>query len=90
MKTLQINDLDYSDEIDESSMSAVSGGMNFGVQGPQAAPVGVLGGGFFSPQIVTSVPVNVPVSVQLDLDTALDLENRIGTVVASAASTTGV
>jgi hypothetical protein len=61
MKTLKISDLEMSKDLDGASMETVSGGMNLGLQGPQVAPVGVAGGGFFSPQVVTSVPVNVPV-----------------------------
>jgi hypothetical protein len=86
MKTLKINDLEISKDLDDASMKTVSGGMNFGLQGGQLAPVDVAGGGFFSPQVVTSVPVNVPVSIQLDLDTALDLDTSVANVIASAAS----
>lgn len=86
MKTLKINDLELSKDLDDASMKTVSGGMNFAGQGGQLAPVDVAGGGFFSPQVVTSVPVNVPVAIQLDLDTALDLDNSVANVIASAYS----
>jgi len=86
MKTLKINDLEMSKDLDDASMTSVSGGMNFGAQGGQLAPVDVGGGGFFSPTVVTSVPVNVPVSIQLDLDTALDLDTNVANVIASAYS----
>ena len=86
MKTLKISDLETTKDLDDASLKSVRGGMNLGAQGGQIAPVGVSGGGFFSPQVVTSVPVNVPVAIQLDLDTALDLDTSVANVIASAYS----
>ena len=84
MKTLKINDLELSKDMDDASMKTVSGGMNFGAQGGQLAPVGVAGGGFFSPQVVTSAPVNAPVAQINDNDLHLDIENKTANVLASA------
>ena len=86
MKTLKLDDLEISKDLDRDTMSGVSGGMNLAAQGGQSAPVGAIGGGFFSPQVVTSVPVNIPIAIALDLDTALDIDNDIANVVASAYS----
>ena len=86
MKTLKIDDIEISKDLDRDTMSGVSGGMGLIGQGGQGAPVGVVGGGFFSPQVVTSVPVNVPVAISLDLDSALDIDTDIANVVASAYS----
>jgi Iap family predicted aminopeptidase len=66
--TMMIKDLEVSKDLASEELSAVRGGANSIVQGGQYAPVAVQGGGFFSPQVVTSVPVNAPVAVLTDND----------------------
>ena len=86
MKTLKIDDLETSRDLDETSMTTVRGGLNLSGQGGQVAPVTGIGGGIFSPTGVTSVPVNVPIAVQLDLDNKIGIDTDIANVIASAAS----
>jgi hypothetical protein len=86
MKTLKIDDLETSKELDETTMKNINGGMNLIGQGGQFTPVTAIGGGFFSPQIVTNVPVNVPIAIQLDLDNNLGIDTNVANVIASAAS----
>lgn len=87
MKTLSINDLEISKDLDDASMQSVSGGMlAFEQFAGQSAPLDVAGGGIFSPTVVTSVPVNTQVGVVLDLDTKLDLDSSVANVIASAYS----
>jgi hypothetical protein len=86
MKTLKIDDLAIRKELDKASLKAIHGGFNLSGQGGLVAPVTAVGGGFFSPQVVTSVPVNVPVSIQLDLDNRLGIDTNVANVIASAAS----
>jgi hypothetical protein len=90
MKTLNINDLEISKDLDDASMKSVTGGMfGLGQVAGQQSPLDVAGGGIFSPTVVTSVPVNTQVGVVVDLDTALDLENSVANVIASAYSGIG-
>jgi Iap family predicted aminopeptidase len=81
--TMMIKDLEVSKDLASEELSAVRGGANTIVQGGQYAPVAVQGGGFFSPQVVTSVPVNAPVAVLTDNDLKLDLETNVATVAQS-------
>lgn len=85
MKTLKIDDLETRKALDAAAMKTITGGNLIG-QGGQFTPVTAIGGGIFSPQVVTNVPVNVPIAIQLDLDTNLDVDTRIANVIASAAS----
>ena len=80
---MMIKDLEVSKDLASEELSAVRGGANSIVQGGQYAPVAVQGGGFFSPQVVTSVPVNAPVAVLTDNDLKLDLDTNIATVAQS-------
>jgi Iap family predicted aminopeptidase len=80
---MMIKDLEVSKDLASEELSAVRGGANSIVQGGQYAPVAVQGGGFFSPQVVTSVPVNAPVAVLTDNDLKLDLETNVATVAQS-------
>jgi hypothetical protein len=88
MTTLKITDLETSTELDREAMIAVSGGMGFNSisQGGMFAPVANAGGGFSfaSPTTIVSTPINVPVAINLDLDTALDIDSQIATVVGSS------
>jgi hypothetical protein len=43
----------------------------------------VQGGGFFSPQVVTSAPVNAPVAQINDNDLHLDIENKTANIAQS-------
>ena len=86
MKTLKIDDLQISRELDAASMEGINGGMNLSGQGGQIAPVTAVGGGIFSPQVITSTPVNIPIAIQLDLDTDLGISTDVANVIASAAS----
>jgi len=88
MTTLKITDLETSTELDREAMIAVSGGMGFNSisQGGMFAPVANAGGGFSfaSPTTIVSTPVNVPIAINLDLDSALDIDNQISSVVGSS------
>jgi hypothetical protein len=86
MKTLKIDDLETRKELDHAAMKTLNGGLNLSGQGGLVAPVTAVGGGFFSPQVVTSVPVNVPIAIQLDLDNKLGIDTNVANVIASAAS----
>ena len=92
MSNLKISDLESSGELDREAMTAVSGGMGFNgvAQGGIFSPVAHAGGGFrfASPTTIVSTPINVPVAVNLDLDTALDLENQISNIIGSAGTET--
>ncbi len=81
---MMIKDLEMSKELAREELSEVRGGANSIVQGGQYAPVAVQGGGFFSPQVVTSAPVNAPVAQINDNDLHLDIENKTANVLASA------
>jgi hypothetical protein len=81
---MMIKDLEMSKELGGAELSSVRGGANSIVQGGQNAPVTVHGGGFFSPQVVTSAPVNAPVAQLLDNDVKLNLENNVANVLGSA------
>jgi hypothetical protein len=85
MKTVKIDDLETRKDLDAASMKSITGGNVIG-QGGQFTPVTAIGGGIFSPQVVTNVPVNVPIAIQLDLDTNLGIDTRVANVMASAAS----
>jgi hypothetical protein len=85
MKTVKIDDLETSKDLDAASMKTINGG-NLSGQGGQFTPVTAIGGGIFSPVIVTNAPVNVPIAIQLDLDTNLGIDTRVANVIASAAS----
>jgi len=88
MTTLKITDLETSTELDREAMIAVSGGMGFnGIsQGGLFAPVANAGGGFSfaSPTTIVSTPVNVPIAISLDLDSVLDIDNQVSSVVGSS------
>jgi hypothetical protein len=88
MTTLKITDLETSTELDREAMIAVSGGMGFnGIsQGGMFAPVANAGGGFSfaSPTTIVSTPINVPVAISLDLDSALDIDNQVSSLVGSS------
>ena len=86
---MMIKDLEVSKDLASEELSAVRGGANSIVQGGQYAPVAVQGGGFFSPQVVTSVPVNAPVAVLTDNDLKLDLDTNIATVAQSLGTLVG-
>lgn len=92
MSNLQITDLESSAELDREAMTAISGGMGFNsiAQGGMLSPVSHAGGGFSfaSPTTIVSTPINVPVAVNLDLDTALDIENQISNILGSAGTAT--
>ncbi|HSB13472.1 MAG TPA: hypothetical protein VLE22_03375 [Bryobacteraceae bacterium] len=85
MKTVKIDDLETRKDLDAATMKTISGGNLIG-QGGQFTPVTAIGGGIFSPQVVTNVPVNVPIAIQLDLDTNLGIDTKVANVIASAAS----
>lgn len=85
MKTLKIDDLETTKDLDGASMQAVSGGFGFG-NGDLIAPVAGASGGIFSPQTIVSVPVYAPVNVAIDLDTNLGIDTKVANVIASAAS----
>ena len=88
MTTLKITDLETSTELDREAMIAVSGGMGFNSisQGGMFAPVANAGGGFSfaSPTTIVSTPINVPVAISLDLDSALDIDNQVSSLVGSS------
>lgn len=86
MKTLKIDDLPTQQALDTPALAAVHGGANRIGQGGLSAPVQAVGGGFFSPQVITSVPVNVPIAIALDLDNSFGIDTNVATVIASAAS----
>lgn len=86
MKTLKIDDLDGPGALDTRAMSALRGGANRVGQGGLSAPVSAFGGGFFSPQVVTSVPVNVPIAIALDLDNTLGIDTNVANVIGAAAT----
>jgi hypothetical protein len=85
MKSLKIDDLETSKDLDEACMKSINGGFGFG-NGDLIAPVAGAGGGIFSPQTIVSVPVYAPVNIALDLDTDLGIDTRVANVIASAAS----
>jgi len=80
---MMIKDLEMSKELASEELSDVRGGANSIVQGGQYAPVAVQGGGFFSPQVVTSAPVNAPVAQINDNDLDLSIENKVANVAQS-------
>mgnify|MGYP000225829373 FL=1 len=80
---MMIKDLEMSKELAREELSDVRGGANSIVQGGQYAPVAVQGGGFFSPQVVTSAPVNAPVAQINDNDLHLDIENKTANIAQS-------
>ncbi|MGD8617239.1 MAG: hypothetical protein PVI91_16500 [Gammaproteobacteria bacterium] len=80
---MMIKDLEMKKELASEELSEVRGGANIIKQGGQYAPVAVQGGGFFSPQVVTSAPVNAPVAVLSDNDLKLDLETNVANVAQS-------
>ncbi len=80
---MMIKDLEMSKELASEELSEVRGGANSIVQGGQYAPVAVQGGGFFSPQVVTSAPVNAPVAQINDNDLDLDIANKTANVAQS-------
>ena len=80
---MMIKDLEMNKELASEALSDVRGGANSIVQGGQYAPVAVQGGGFFSPQVVTSAPVNAPVAQINDNDLDLSIENKVANVAQS-------
>ena len=80
---MMIKDLEMSKELASEELSDVRGGANSIVQGGQYAPVAVQGGGFFSPQVVTSAPVNAPVAQINDNDLDLDIQNKTANIAQS-------
>jgi hypothetical protein len=81
---MMIKDLEMSKELAGEELSEVRGGANTLVQiSEQNAPVSVAGGGVFSPQIVTSAPVNTQVGQIVDNDLTLNLNNKLANVVGS-------
>jgi len=80
---MMIKDLEMTKELASEELSYVRGGANSIVQGGQYAPVAVQGGGFFSPQVVTSAPVNAPVAQINDNDLSLSIENKVANVAQS-------
>ena len=80
---MMIKDLEMSKELAREELSDVRGGANSIVQGGQYAPVAVQGGGFFSPQVVTSAPVNAPVAQINDNDLHLDIANKTANIAQS-------
>jgi hypothetical protein len=80
---MMIKDLEMSKELASEELSDVRGGANSIVQGGQYAPVAVQGSGFFSPQVVTSAPVNAPVAQINDNDLHLDIENKTANIAQS-------
>ena len=80
---MMIKDLEMSKELAREELSDVRGGANSIVQGGQYAPVAVQGGGFFSPQVVTSAPVNAPVAQINDNDLHLDIDNKTANIAQS-------
>jgi hypothetical protein len=85
MKSLKINDLETTKDLDDASMKTINGGLGFG-NGNLIAPVTGSGGGIFSPQTIVSVPIFVPVNVDVDLDTDLGIDTKVANVIASAAA----
>ena len=80
---MMIKDLEMSKELASEELSEVRGGANSIVQGGQYAPVAVQGAGFFSPQVVTSAPVNAPVAQINDNDLDLDIQNKTANIAQS-------
>ena len=80
---MMIKDLEMSKELASEVLFEVRGGANSIVQGGQYAPVAVQGGGFFSPQVVTSAPVNAPVAQINDNDLDLSIETKVANVAQS-------
>ena len=80
---MMIKDLEMSKELAREELSDVRGGANSIVQGGQYAPVAVQGGGFFSPQVVTSAPVNAPVAQINDNDLRLDIDTKTANIAQS-------
>ena len=80
---MMIKDLEMSIELAREELSDVRGGANSIVQGGQYAPVAVQGGGFFSPQVVTSAPVNAPVAQINDNDLRLDIDTKTANIAQS-------
>jgi hypothetical protein len=80
---MMIKDLEMSKELAREELSDVRGGANSIVQGGQYAPVAVQGGGFFSPQVVTSAPVNAPVAQINDNDLHLDIDTKTANIAQS-------
>ncbi len=86
---MMIKDLEMRKDLASEELSAVRGGANTIEQGGQNAPVTAASAGFFSPQIVTSVPVNAPVAVLLDNDLDLSLETKVANVTQSLGTLIG-
>ena len=89
MTSIKIDDLETSSELDREAMVAISGGMGMGnamMQGGIVAPVGNMGGGFAfaSPTTIVSTPINVPIAIDLDLDTVLGIDTDVSSIVGSA------
>ena len=80
---MMIKDLEMSKELAREELSDVRGGANSIVQGGQYAPVAVQGGGFFSPQTVTSAAVNAPVAQINDNDLRLDIDTKTANIAQS-------
>jgi hypothetical protein len=77
MTTLMIKDLEISKELTGKDLSAVRGGLNFGIQGgQQVSQFGLLN--FASP--VTAV--NTPILVQTDTAVNINLANILGSIAA--------
>ncbi len=91
MTTLTITDLETSTELDHEAMTIVTGGMGNSIHqgGGLFAPVANAGGSgfsFASPTTIVSTPINVPIAIDLDLDTVLDLDTQLANVVGSASN----
>jgi hypothetical protein len=84
MTALTITDLGPSAELDREAMTAVRGGFNAAMLGGQSAPQTIGGGfGFFSPVTAVNTPVNVPIAIQLDMDSVFDINTSIANVIGS-------
>lgn len=84
MTTLTVNDLETSIKLDEEAIAAICGGFNLGMLGGQSAGQTIGGGfGFFSPVTAVNVPVNMPIAIQLDMDSILDLKADTSNVIGS-------
>ncbi len=101
MTNLLINDLDHSAELDRSALHAVSGGAFSGLfnfdellsginNGNLNSNVGVNSrGNIFSPTIITSLALYLPVNtvVQLDLDNIIDTTSIIASNFSAGTDT---
>ncbi len=89
MSVLQIDDLAKSKDLDKQAMDAVVGGnaLGFAMAGGQNGSQVVEGGfGIFSPVIAINTPVNMPVAIDIDTSSLLNIDADISNIIGSAGT----